>query len=64
MGGDLTTLRPAEAKSALAWWLEAGVDALVAEDARDWLAVPAAKAPVETKAPNIKVPPSTLVAPV
>ncbi|HKX91889.1 MAG TPA: uracil-DNA glycosylase [Sphingomicrobium sp.] len=27
----------AEARSALAWWLEAGVDALVTETPRDWL---------------------------
>ena len=37
MGGDLTTLRPAEAKSALAWWLEAGVDCALTEEPRNWL---------------------------
>jgi uracil-DNA glycosylase family 4 len=44
-------LSPAAA-SALAWWLEAGVDTLVAEEPRDWLrARPApAQAPLETKA--------------
>ena len=65
MGGDLTTLRPLEAKSALAWWLEAGVDSLVAEEARDWFQPsqpkPAAKA--ESPAPNIRIPePETLEA--
>jgi DNA polymerase len=33
----------AEARSALAWWLEAGVDVAVQEEARDWLAPPATK---------------------
>jgi uracil-DNA glycosylase family 4 len=31
----------AEAASALAWWAEAGVDAMVAETPRDWLTAPA-----------------------
>ena len=66
MGGDLTTLRPAEAKSALGWWLEAGVDCALLEEPRNWLepapqlAKAAAPAP---DAPNIKIPePETLEA--
>ena len=62
MGGDLTTLRPAEAKSALGWWLEAGVDALVVEEPRDWFSTtPAAPAPAPTS--NVRTPePETLEA--
>jgi DNA polymerase len=31
VGGDLDTIGIAEARSALAWWLEAGVDLAVQE---------------------------------
>ena len=67
MGGDLTTLRPADgplAKSALAWWLEAGVDCALSEEPRNWFepAPPLAKAG-EPAAPNVKIPePETLEA--
>ena len=37
MGGNLESIGLAEARSALGWWLEAGVDVAVQEDARDWL---------------------------
>jgi uracil-DNA glycosylase family 4 len=37
MGGDLQHMDAAQAASALAWWLEAGVDVAVQEEARDWL---------------------------
>ena len=37
MGGETEEIGFAEARSALAWWLEAGVDVAVQEDARDWL---------------------------
>lgn len=37
MGGDLERIGVAEARSALAWWLEAGVDVVVQEEPRDWL---------------------------
>ena len=56
MGGDLATLGPAEAKSVLSWWLEAGVDAPVQEEARDWLAPPAPRAEPVPEAPNVKIP--------
>ena len=48
MGGDLESIGTAEARAALAWWLESGVDAAIQEDPRDWLrsapARPAAEA--------------------
>ena len=37
MGGEDRTIDAAEAASALAWWLEAGVDIAVAEAPRNWL---------------------------
>lgn len=37
MGGELESIGVAEARSALAWWLEAGVDLVVQEEPRDWL---------------------------
>ena len=44
MGGEAETIAWAEARSALAWWLEAGVDVAVQDDARNWLK-PTPKAP-------------------
>jgi DNA polymerase len=37
VGGEAGHIGLAEAKSALAWWLDAGVDVAVQEDPRDWL---------------------------
>jgi DNA polymerase len=37
MGGDAETIGVAEARSALAWWLDAGVDTAIQEQPRDWL---------------------------
>jgi DNA polymerase len=48
-----------EARSALGWWLDAGVDVIVQEEARDWLAPPAPKRPArpaEAPPPNIAEP--------
>jgi DNA polymerase len=58
VGGDLDTIGFAEARSALAWWLEAGVDAAVQEEPRNWLK-PAPKSAPEAKpaeAPNVTRP--------
>src|SRR3954453_20321466 len=41
VGGQVDTVGIAEARSALAWWLEAGVDVAVQEEPRDWLNPPA-----------------------
>ena len=49
MGGDLQHMDAAQAASALAWWLEAGVDVAVQEEARDWLKAP--QAPAATPRP-------------
>jgi len=37
VGGEEHPIGIAEARSALAWWLEAGVDAVVQEEPRNWL---------------------------
>ena len=61
MVGPQANLDVAEAKSALTWWLEAGVDALIVEESRDWFQ-PAPRAVVPA-APNVRVPePQTLEA--
>ena len=51
MGGEADTIGLAEARSALAWWLECGVDTIVQEDARDWLAPPPARQAAAAPAP-------------
>ena len=63
VGGDLETMREdvawAEARSALSWWLEAGVDVALQEQSRDWLAphTPNSKSSmVPTPPPNIVQP--------
>jgi uracil-DNA glycosylase family 4 len=37
VGGEADSIGIAEARSALAWWLEAGVDAAIQEEPRNWL---------------------------
>ncbi len=40
MDRDICSLSPEEAESAIDWWLTAGVDCLIEERPRDWLAAP------------------------
>jgi DNA polymerase len=57
VGGDVYSIGLAEARSALAWWLEAGVDLALQEEPRNWLKPPAPKAaPVEAAPPNLVQP--------
>lgn len=57
MSGELDTIGDAEARGALAWWLEAGVDVAVQEEPRNWLkplpvpAIAASAEPVSNVAP-------------
>jgi uracil-DNA glycosylase len=37
MGGEADSIGIAEARSALAWWLDAGVDVAIQDEPRDWL---------------------------
>jgi uracil-DNA glycosylase family 4 len=50
VGGDVETIDFAVARSALSWWLEAGVDLAVQEEPRDWLK------PVQKAAPGAPAP--------
>jgi DNA polymerase len=59
VGGDVETIGVAEARSALAWWLEAGVDVAVQESPRDWLK----PAPPKEKAPSEPAPVSNIAEP-
>lgn len=60
MGGEGERVGIAEARSLLAWWLQAGVDVAVQEEPRDWLKPSAPKAQIKlTEAvpePNIAKP--------
>jgi DNA polymerase len=51
VGGEVDWIGIAEAQSALAWWLDAGVDVAIQEDARDWLKPAREKPPVAAEAP-------------
>lgn len=53
VGGEVETIGLAEARSALAWWLDAGVDAAIQEAPRDWLkpASPPARPVAESVSP-------------
>lgn len=55
MGGEAYSIGAAEARSALAWWLEAGVDVAVQEEPRDWLK-PRISAPAPAPVANIAEP--------
>lgn len=61
MGGETDSIGIAEARSALAWWLEAGVDVVVQEEPRDWLKPPAPR--TQTKTPAEPPPPPNIVQP-
>lgn len=61
MGGEADTIGIAEARSALTWWLEAGVDIAVQEEPRDWLKPPAPRAAPKVAEPV--APPPNVAAP-
>jgi len=54
VGGEADSIGIAEARSALSWWLEAGVDLAVQEEPRDWLN-PAPRSAAPTPAPVINI---------
>ena len=60
VGGTLDSIGFAEARSALAWWLEAGVDVAIQDEPRDWLKPASTKKnPAQsaaTPAPNVTRP--------
>lgn len=59
MGGDAKDLTLAEARNALTWWLDAGVDLAVQEEPRDWLRPTSRQSPAASEAS----PPVNLVQP-
>jgi DNA polymerase len=59
LGGDVDSIGIAEARGALAWWLEAGVDVAVQDEPRDWLTPARGTVPREglsPAAPNLSQP--------
>ena len=59
MGGELQSIGMAEARNALAWWLEAGVDVAIQEEPRDWLS----PAPARPRANQDAIPVPNVVEP-
>jgi DNA polymerase len=59
VGGSLDTIGTAEARSALSWWLEAGVDTAIQEEPRDWLKPASAR----LKAPSEPAPQPNVIEP-
>ena len=53
MGGENQSIGFAEARSALAWWLDAGVDVAVQEEARDWLRPAPPRQPAAPEPPPV-----------
>jgi DNA polymerase len=51
VGGEVQSIGLAEARSAMAWWLDAGVDAPIQEAPRNWLKPAAPRDPAPTQAP-------------
>lgn len=58
MGGECESIGVAQARSALAWWLESGVDTAVQDSARNWLtpAPPRERPPEPPPEPNVVEP--------
>ena len=58
MGGEVDSLGIADARSALAWWLDAGVDAAIQEEPRNWLkpSIPEKRAAQPAPPPNVVEP--------
>lgn len=59
MGADQHLDWARQAASALEWWRDAGVDMLVDEAPRDWLAAPLAKPAVTSSAPDAPAAPAS-----
>lgn len=56
MGGEGHQIGLAEARNALSWWLEAGVDVLVEEEPRNWLQPATRKPSTPQETPNVVQP--------
>lgn len=51
MGGEVESIGLAEARSALTWWVEAGVDVAIQEEPRNWLKPAPQRKSAEAEAP-------------
>jgi DNA polymerase len=59
VGGEVESIGIAEARTALGWWLDAGVDCVIQEEPRNWLEPTFERPPiVEAAAPSNVTPPS------
>jgi DNA polymerase len=59
VGGEVDSIGFAEARSALTWWLDAGVDGALQEEPRNWLKPSPPRQPVRTEQappPNVTQP--------
>jgi uracil-DNA glycosylase family 4 len=58
VGGEMDVIGIAEARSALTWWLDAGVDVAVQEEPRNWLqpSNPVSRTQEPAPAPNVVEP--------
>lgn len=61
VGGEVDSIGIAEARSALAWWLDAGVDIALQEEPRNWLKPPAPRPQKKVEAEP--TPPPNIVQP-
>lgn len=61
MGGEYADQWRRETASALEWWSDAGVDTLAADEPRDWLALPVAKAAAFVAAPEAVAAPAEIL---
>jgi DNA polymerase len=58
MGGDSNAYSVAEASRLLAWWLDAGVDTAIQEQARNWLKPAPDPLPIRDAPPQVPVAPA------
>jgi len=56
VGGEVDPIGFAEARSALAWWIDAGVDVLIEEEPRNWLQPSPPRIAAPEVAPNLVQP--------
>lgn len=55
VGGEVESFGIAEARTALGWWLDAGVDCAIQEEARNWLKPTSQRPPIVEAAPPSNV---------
>ena len=63
MGGEVDSIGNAEARSALSWWLAAGVDAAIQEEPRNWLKAKAQQGTVPGRGLSLTTEPPNLLQP-